>query len=247
MSGRSGQAWALLGAAVACAAAVAAMPGPPRVAAGAVLCLFLPGRLAVLALVGPRVEPALRLTLTIALSLAATMLVGFAAAVARRVDPTVVAFGLLGVCALLAAGVSRRRAADSTMDEDPLTEDASPAARPARWLAVAAAVPLVALSAVLAVRVVDAARYRSPDAYFTELSVESGGPGRPAAVVRSRERDTTTFSYEERRDGSVVQTARVTLRPGERTTIDVLSPLPGRVELVLYRAGHAGAYRRVIP
>jgi hypothetical protein len=114
-------------------------------------------------------------------------------------------------------------------------------------MTVAAAVPLVALLALLAVRVADVARHRSSDSYHTELAIESSGSGRPSAVVRSLERATTTFSYEERRDGTVVQTAQFTLRPGERTTIGLVSPLPGRVELLLYKADHAGAYRRVIP
>jgi hypothetical protein len=226
----------------ACAAVVATTPGPPRFVAGAALCLYLPGRLAVLALFGRRVDPALGLTLAIALSLAATMLVGFAAAIAVRVDQAVVAFGLFGLCALFAAPAWRRPA-----DADGPDVDASTSRRPARVMSVAAAVPLVVLGVLLAVRIVDVARHRSPDSYYTELSIESSSPDRPAAVVHSLERATTTFSYEERRDGAVVQTARFTLHPGERTTIGLISALPGRVELILYKADHAGAYRRVIP
>jgi len=127
--------------------------------------------------------------------------------------------------------------------------NASPSRRPAHRLTIAAAAPLVVLLTLLAVRVADLVRHRSPDSYYTELSIESSGPGRPAAevVVRSLERASTTFSYEERRDGTVVQTAQFTLLPGERTTIGLVSPLPGRVEVVLYKADHPGAYRRVIP
>jgi hypothetical protein len=234
---------ALLALAGLCAAVVVLAGGPLRIVAGAVLGLYLPGRLAVLALFGRRVEVALGVTLTIALSLAALMLTGFAAALARRVEAPVVAAGLVGLCALLAAAAGRRTADDDAPEVSNLERPR----RPARMLTVAAAVPLLALSALLAVRVADTVRHRSPDSYYTELSLESSGSGRPVAVVRSLERATTTFWYEERRDGAVVQAAQFTLRPGERTTIGLVSPLPGHVELVLYRADRAGAYRRVIP
>jgi hypothetical protein len=234
--------WVLLASAGAGAAVVVAAAGPPRWIAGAVLCLYLPGRLAVLALPGRRLDPVLGLALTIALSLAATMSVGFGAAVARRVEAPAVALGLFGLCAVLAAVAARQPAVEHVSHVD-----TSPARRPARLLTVGAAIPLVVLLALLAVRVTDAVRSTSPDSHYTELSVEMSGPGQPAAVVRSLEPATTTFSYEQRRDGTVVRTARFTLHPGERTTIDLVGPLSGRVELILYKAGHAGAYRRVIP
>jgi hypothetical protein len=116
---------ALLLLAGAAAAVVVSGHGPPRFVAGAVLCLYLPGRLAVLALFGRRVDPALGLTLTIALSLAATMLVGFAAAVALRVEAPVVAFALFGLCALLAAAAGRRPPDGDVSTVDGSTVDGS--------------------------------------------------------------------------------------------------------------------------
>ena len=106
-----------------------------------------------------------------------------------------------------------------------------------------AAVPMVLLVGLLAVRVGDAARYRSADSYFTELSVE--GADRPTVVVRSHERETVTFRYEERRAGVVVLAARFTLQPGEHTDVAVVSSPPSGVDIYLYKVDQAAPYRRV--
>jgi hypothetical protein len=257
----------LVALAAAAAVLVVATDGPVRALAGAALGLYLPGRLAVLWLLGRTADRVLAVVLTLTLSLVATMLVGLVAAAARRVEPAVVAVGLLVVCGLLAGGAwARAGRAEGTRpgsveqagpaEQVGSVEQAGPAeqvgsveraglaGRGRRLAIVAAAIPAVLLAGVMAVRIVDVVRYTPADGYYTELSVRSGA-GR-SAVVHSRERDPTRFRLEERVDGVVVQTAMFTLGPGQRGDVGLLtSSAAGRVEVVLYKMDQDAPYRRV--
>jgi hypothetical protein len=228
---------------MACAAVVLLTGGGARFAAGLVLGLYLPGRLAVLALFGRAADRVLAAVLTVALSLGAAMLVGLGAAATGRLEPAWVAVGLACLC-LVFGGVALVRA-DAHADEELAADgDGEPDPdRPRwRWRYGLAALPVAALTALLVVQIGLAVRHRTVDSYYTELSVD---PGRPVVTVRSFERDVIEYRYEERVDGLLVRASRFTLAPGQRADVTVSGDESARVELLLFRGDESTPYRRV--
>jgi hypothetical protein len=210
----------------------AAGHGPAQFVAGLVLSMYLPGRLAVAVLL-PEADRYLRLTLTFALSLAATALVGLVVAATRTgFAPAHVANGLAGLCVLLAVAAA-------------VGEQGSPAAAPPRasW----AALPAVVLTVVLVAQLVAATRHRGPDSYYTQLALVPAGTGGSATVeVYSRERDAVGFRYEERAGGAVLRAVDFMLLPGERRTFELSTSDGTRKEVLLFRDGQRAPYRRLV-
>jgi uncharacterized membrane protein len=245
---------ALACAAVACAGLAAFTGGPVRYLAGIALCLYLPGRLAVLALFvdaeysgsRPRSSQAvvlaahdspdryLRAVLIGPLSLAATTLAGLGvAAVGRGFRPVLVCAAVLAQCLLLAAvSIGRRYRA-----EPGSPGFWRPAVRP-RW-AWLATLPAVVLTGVLVWQVVETARWRSPESYYTEFATADAG----AVMVHSRERTAVDFRFEVRLDGQVLQSIEFRLAPDGRRLFPV--PETGRTEVRLYRDGRTAPYRHL--
>lgn len=249
--------------ALACSALVATGWEPARAVGGALLACYLPGRLAlgVLRPPGARPDPALDLVLAVALSLVATMLLGAVAAgfglgftdsrmsllsaalsaalglaALGRTDPDL---GDLGRTDLGRTGLGRTPAATAA-----LTESTGVPRRFSPRVALAA-VPALALSAVLAVQVTAYIRHRPVDSYYTELSVVAvGGPA--TVQVNSRERATQTFRCEQWSDGVLVRQDRFALRPGRSILLPVAPAGAGRIEIRLFRGTQASAYRRLI-
>jgi len=227
--------------ALGCSAAVATGWEPARAVGGVLLACYLPGRLAVGALrrPGARPDPALDLVLAVALSLVATMLLGAVAA----------GFGLGftgGRMAVLSAAMSVALglAAIGRTDTGGRTEPTGVPRRFAPRVALAA-VPALALSAVLTVQVAAYIRHRPPDSYYTELSVVAVGG--PATVrVHSRERATETFRCEQRVDRVLVRQDRFVLSPGRSMTLPLAAAGTGRLEIRLFRGTETNAYRRLI-
>jgi hypothetical protein len=236
--------------ALACSALVAIGWEPARAVGGALLACYLPGRLALDALrrPGARSDPALDHVLAVGLSLLATMLLGAVAAAfglgftGNRM--AVLSTGLsaaLGLAALGRTGLGGMAAAT-----DPAAP-AGPAGAPrwfSRWV-VLAALPALALSAVLAVQVTAYIRHRPAGSYYTELSVVAVGA--PATVrIHSRERSAENFRCEQRLDGVLVRQDRFALRPGRSILLPLTPAGPGRVEIQLFRGTETSAYRRLI-
>ena len=209
-----------------------------RLAAGLVLSLYLPGALAVAALFRRRVDPVLRVVLSIALSLAATMFVGLVVATVRLgFGAGTVSAGLLAACLLLAAAARVRR---------PSTSKRLPALTPRiPWRHVLAGAPALALTVLLVVAIAASTRYRSADSYYTELAAQRSGGG-TVVVVACHERRSLRYRYEERVDGAVSRTERFALRPGQRVQFAVSGPT-GHVDVTLYREDASGPYRRLKP
>jgi hypothetical protein len=106
-----------------------------------------------------------------------------------------------------------------------------------------AALPALALTALLVVQLVAATRHRTPDSYYTEFAIEPSG----TVLVHSRERAETRFRYEVRVGGAVRQSAGFTLRPGERREFPLALAPEERADVRLYRAGEDQPYRRLTP
>ncbi|GIJ46350.1 hypothetical protein Val02_32360 [Virgisporangium aliadipatigenens] len=226
---------ALAAVAVVCAVLAALTDGPVRYLAGAALCLYLPGRLAVLAMFVDHASPDryLRAVLIGPLSLVATAAAGLAvAALGRGFRPVPVCATLLAQCLLLAAVSIGRRYRDSPGAPGFWR----PGVRP-RWSWLAA-LPAVALTGVLVWQVAEAARYRSPESYYTELAAADPGTVR----VRNRERTAQDYRLEVRQDGRVTETTEFRLEPdGVR-----LVPVPPEgAEVRLYRNGETAPYRHL--
>jgi hypothetical protein len=221
-------------AAMACAAIVTWTGGPVRFAAGAVLALYLPGQLAVLALRRTTGRDAVvGAALVVPLSIAATAVVGLVMAGAGwPFEPGPVAWWLAAACVPLALGSAWARWGARVR---PVTVP-----NPRHWWA---AVPALALTALLAVQVVAATRHRAPDSYYTEFAVEPSG----SVLVHSRERATTRFRYEVRVGGEVRRSAGFTLRPGERREFPLGLGPDERADVRLYRADEQTPYRRLTP
>jgi hypothetical protein len=177
----------------------------------------------------------LRAVLIGPLSLVATAVAGLAvAAVGRGFRPVAVCATLLAQCLLLAAVSIGRRYRDSPGAPGFWR----PAVRPRlSWLA---ALPAVALTGVLGWQVADAARYRSPESYYTELATSGTG----AVVVRSRERAPQSYRLEVRRDGQVKETTEFRLEPDGVRLVPVPAETSG-TEVRLYRAGETVPYRHL--
>jgi uncharacterized membrane protein len=234
----------MLGAVV--AALMIAAGGPVRVAGGLALCLYLPGRLAVLALLpgrGPD-DRYLKAALVPALSLCVTMLAGLVLAATRvRLDALSVPVALLVACAGLATvgavRVRRRGAAD-------------PGGPPRGWRPprkyLLAAAPVVLLTLALLLGII--ATTRSPhgsDASFSEFALGRDSGSQPTVTVRSHERQATRYRYEVRVNGNVVGTVAFELNPGQRKVVPVDTRMTGRVELRLYRADSSAPYQVLLP
>jgi hypothetical protein len=220
--------------AVACAAIVSSAGGPVRFAAGAVLALYLPGQLMVLALRRTTGRDAVfGAALVVPLSIAASAILGLVVAGAGwAFEPAPVGWSLAAVCVPLAAVAAwARRGARGR----PI-----PVPAPRHWWA---AIPVVALTALLAVQIVAAHRHRTPDSYYTEFAVEPSG----SVLVHSRERATTRFRYEVRVGGEVRQSSGFTLRPGERREFPLSLGPDERADVRLYRADESAPYRRLTP
>jgi hypothetical protein len=221
--------------AVACAAVVTVVGGPARFVTGAVLALYLPGQLAALALrrsIGR--DGVFAAALVVPLSIAATAAVGLVVAAAGwPFRPAVVGWLLAAVCQPLALVAA-------------LTGKGGPRPLAVRGLRHWwAALPVLALTALLGVQLVAASRHRTPDSYYTEFGIQPSG----SVLVHSRERATTRFRYEVRVGGAVRQSAGFTLRPGERREFP-LDLGPGeRADVRLYRADADAdePYRRLTP
>ena len=226
--------------AAACATVVSFVGGPARFAAGAVLALYLPGQLAVLAMRrATGRDGVLAATLVVPLSIAATAAVGFVVAAAGlRFEPAVVGWLLVAVCLPLAvaAALARRRGPQPPPGPQPARVPGVRALR--HWWA---ALPALALTALLVVQLVAATR--TPDSYYTEFAIEPSG----TVLVHSRERAETRFRYEVRVGGAVRQSAGFTLRPGERREFPLALAPEERADVRLYRAGEDQPYRRLTP
>jgi hypothetical protein len=210
--------------------------GAIRIAAGLVLSLYLPGALAVAALFRRRVDPCLRVVLSVALSLATTMLVGLVVASTRLgFGAGTVWAGLLAMCVPLGVVTVIRRPSKRLARFTPRI----------RWRHVLAGAPALALTVLLVVAIAAATRYRSTDSYYTELAAHRSGSA-TVVVVASHERHSVRYRYEERADGGVSRTERFALRPGQRVQFAVSGPT-GHVEVMLYRDDVSGPYRRLKP
>ena len=246
--------------ALACSALVATGWEPARAVGGALLACYLPGRLALGALrrPGARSDPALDHTLAVALSLVATMLLGAVAAGfglgftgSRMALLSAVLSATVGLAALCRTGLGRTGLGRTGLGRMPVAADTAAPAGPAGapswfspWVALAA-LPALALSAVLAVQVTAYIRHRPANSYYTELSVVAiGGPA--AVRVDSRERSSENFRCEQRLDGVLVRQDRFALRPGRSILLPVTPAGAGRVEIQLFRGTEASAYRRLI-
>ena len=242
--------------ALVCSALVATGWQPAQAVGGALLACYLPGRLALGALrrPGARADHALDHALAVALSLVATMLLGaFAAGLGLGFAGSRMA--LLSAALSTVLGLAALRRTDLDLDPDPDgTASAPTAAAPTEptgrprlfspWVALAA-LPALALSAVLAVQVTAYVRHRPADSHYTELSVVAVN-GQSTVQVNSRERATENFRCEQRRDGMLVRQDRFTLHPGRRIQLPVTPAGAGRVEIKLFRGTEANAYRRLI-
>jgi hypothetical protein len=215
------------------------------------LACYLPGRLALGAMhrPGARSDHALDHALAVALSLVATMLLGaFAAGLGLGFAGSRMA--LLSAALSTVLGLAALRRTDPDPDgtaSAPTAAPLEPTARPrlfSPWVALAA-LPALALSAVLAVQVTAYVRHRPADSHYTELSVVAVN-GQSTVQVNSRERATENFRCEQRRDGMLVRQDRFTLHPGRRIQLPVTPAGAGRVEIKLFRGTEANAYRRLI-
>ena len=231
--------------ALVCSALVATGWQPAQAVGGALLACYLPGRLALGALrgQGERADDALEHALAVALSLVATMLLGAVAA----------GFGLgfagswmalLSAALSAALGLAALRRTDPDLEPDARTESTGTPRSFSPWVALAA-LPAVALSAVLAVQVTTYIRHRPADSYYTELSVVAVD-GRSTVQVHSREHTTENFRCEQRRDGVLVRQDRFTLGPGGGIQLPVTPAGIGRVEIKLFRGTETNAYRRLV-
>lgn len=226
-----------------CAVVVATGGGPARFVAGAVLVLYLPGRLGVQAWCS-RAEPVLRAALVVPLSVAAAVAVGLGVAATRsRFEPTIVG-GVLAVVCVGLAGVSlARRRSDITGVAIAMLAAGEPAPGRRRSTAAGVAlatVPVLALTALLGVRVVGVAREKPAGSRYTEFAVGADG----AVVVHNGERGTVRFRYELLVDGRPTRTAGFTLRPGERQVFPTMST-GARAEALLYRGDETAPSRRL--
>jgi hypothetical protein len=171
--------------------------------------------------------------LVVPLSIAVAAVVGLVMAGAGRpFEPGTVGWMLAAVCVPLAFGSAWARRGGRPR---PVTV---PSLR--HWWA---AVPALALTALLAVQIVAAARHRPPDSYYTEFAIEPSG----SVLVHSRERVTTRFRYEVRVGGEVRRSAGFTLRPGERREFPLALGPDERADVRLYRADEQTPYRRLTP
>ena len=241
---------ALTGLALACSALVATGREPARAVGGALLACYLPGRLALSALrrPGTRSEPALDHLLAVALSLVATMLLG-AVAAGFGLGFTGSRMALLSAALSAALGLAAFRRTDLDRGGPPTaTATATESTRGPRWFSPSvalAAVPGLALSAVLAVQVTAYVRHRPADSYYTELSVVAvGGPA--AVQVNSRERSSVNFRCDQRLDGVLVRQDRFALHPGRSIRLPVTPAGAGQVEIQLFRGTETSAYLRLI-
>jgi hypothetical protein len=178
------------------------------------------------------------------LSLAATTTVGLAvAASGAGFRPLPVGGALVAMCLVLEGVAFVRR------NPVPALPGSSPYLRRARlvpWPVAFASIPALVLTLLLVVQVAGAARYRSADSYYTQLSLEPArAPGAAASVVVSnRERTVSAYRYEERIGGTLLRTRYFTLEPGEARTLAAPSrPADAHVEVRLYRAGESTPYR----
>jgi len=200
--------------------------GPVRFAAGLVLALVVPARLAVLALFADR-DPErlfLRLTLAVPLGLAVCAVAG--ALVAVGFDPSRSALVLLLACVVLAVVAFLRAPASAPVWRPSLS-----------WAVVLCAVPALVLTGFVAWRV--AVFAGAPGPAYTEFAVDSAN----SLEVRSHERATRRFRLETSVDGQVSETAEFDLRPGE--TARFLVTGGGSVRARLYVAGQASPYREL--
>jgi uncharacterized membrane protein len=176
-------------------------------------------------------ETSVRLVLTLALSIAAMVLVGVAldaagiALTARALD-----LALLAV-ATAACGVAavRRRSAPTTESREPARALRSP------WLWSTAA-----LVAVFAVLVAVLAR-PLPDktfAAYTQLSALRSGAGGVSVAVKSAEHRFTTYELDVRAASGLVIRRTFVLAPGQQWTsvIHTGAPQAQTVDIRLYRA-----------
>jgi O-antigen/teichoic acid export membrane protein len=238
--------------ALACSALVATGREPARAIGGALLACYLPGRLALggLRRPGTRPDPALDHTLAVALSLVTTMLLGaFAAGFGLGFTGSRMALLSGALSAVLGLIALRRTDLDSGgLGRTPTATATTDSTGVSRWLSPSvalAAVPALALSAVLAVQVAAYTRHRPADSYYTELSVVAVG-GLTTVRVDSRERSAESFRCEQRLHGVLVRQDRFALRPGRSILLPVTQGGPGRVEILLFRGTDANTYRRLI-
>jgi uncharacterized membrane protein len=226
----------LVTAAVACALTVTLAGGPARFAAGAVLALYLPGHALVLALrrVTGR-DGVFGASLVVPLSIGVTAAVGLVlAAGGRPFEPAVVGWPLAVICAALAA------VAAVAGDRGATPRRPLPTTGLRYWWA---ALPVLALTGLLAVQVVMAVRHPSPDPSYTEFALDPSG----SVLVHSHERATTRFRYEVRVGDAVRRSAGFTLRPGERREFPLNLGPHERADVRLYRADERTPYRRLTP
>lgn len=249
-TGRRRRVVALACLALVCSALVAIGWEPTRAVGGALLACYLPGRLAldVLRRPGARSDPALDHVVAVGLSLVATMLLGAVAAAfglgftgGRMALLSAALSSALGLAALGRTGPGRAPATAAAVPSGPA--GAPTWFRP--WVALAA-LPAIALSAVLAVQVTAYVRDRPGASFYTELSVVAVGD--PAMVrVESRERSSESFRCDQRLDGVLIRQDRFTLEPGRSILLPLTRSGAGRVEILLFRGAEASAYRRLIP
>jgi hypothetical protein len=232
--GSRGQTALLCCAAAGCALLVGTAGGVLRFVAGLLLTTALPGGLAV-TLVTTRFRGDRRLwnaALVVPLSLAVSALAGALIAVSGvGFRPATVASALL-VCCLLVGAVALVRNRDGAK-----VSWRWPVVRPT---AVLAAVPVLALTALLAVWVVAATHDRNAESYYTELAAEST----TSILVHSHERATMRFRLETTVDGEWRDSAEFTLGPGESTRFSVAAG-GGHARARLYVAGHSTPYRQI--
>ena len=241
--------------ALVCSALVATGWQPARAVGGVLLACYLPGRLALGALrrPGDRSDHALHHALAVALSLVATMLLG-ALAAGLGIGFAGSRMALLSAALSTVLGLAALRRTNPDPDPDGTASAPTATSAPMEptgmprlfspWVALAA-LPALALSAVLAVQVTAYVRHRPADSHYTELSVVAVG-GQSTVQVNSREHGTENFRCEQRRDGVLVRQDRFTLRPGRSIQLPVTAAGAGRVEIKLFRGTEANAYRRLI-
>jgi uncharacterized membrane protein len=219
--------------------------GPIQIVAGLFLSLYLPGQLAVDALLPSQsFDKYLRALLTAALSLATTMLVGLVIAVVRlKFDATIASLGLLIACVCLAGAALARAMRRADGEEDVV---GSARRRRVTWPYVLASLPALALTVLLATQLVGALHHRVADSYYTELGVGPSQGRESTILVRSLERKSMDYRYELRIGNTVAQSTRFSLQPGQRRQFTLLKPSVGRIEVRLFLGEQRSPYRDVI-
>jgi hypothetical protein len=211
-----------------CTAIVSLVGGPARFAAGLVLALVIPARLAVLALVAD-LDPErrlLRVTLAVPLGLAVCTVAGAAVALVHRgFDPARSALALLLACVVLAV-VALIRSHPSPVYSLPVSR-----------LVVLCTLPALVLTGFAVWRAATIAR--EPGPAYTEFAADSAN----SVEVRSHERATRRFRLETSVDGQVSETAEFDLRPGESARFVVADGASVRARL--YVSGQAAPYREL--